>query len=436
MATTERLSAAYSVLSKAAREGLTLSVGDLVSETGWAESTVRTYLRKQWESFVSISNNGSIAVHKEFLDYPYDVFARINSQKFLVNKDPFKPILNTTAEGLISKSRESALLAIQVYNNPTLNFRTPSFIVHMVIAYTSLLHAIFEEQGTDYAEKDQRGELRLTRSGQPWLWDLRHCIKEYWGGDNSPVRDNLQLFIELRDEIEHRYAPAFDAKVAEYCQALVLNYEDLMVQNFSQYYALGTSISIPLQLTRQASSSRLDALRELQRNDYRVLSELLDSFSASLPEESRSSMEFRFRIMLVQVPANHPESADLSMRFIKFEDLTEEGRASLRDAVTLVKTKTVQAANAGKLLPRAVVRIIQETEPRFRLHEHTQAWKYFGVRPREKQAQGCDARYCHYDEAHGDIVYTMEWVRKLELAIADQNVYAQVLAYRDPPPPK
>ena len=435
MAKTTRLSIAYRLLSKAAQEGISLSPKDMVEETGWAESTVRTYLRKQWEAFVSLREDGRFTVAETFLDYPFDVFERINSQKFLVNKDPFKPELSAVAESLISKSREAALLAVQVYNNPTLNFRTPSFIVHMVIAYTSFFHALFEEQGKDYVERLADGTPKLTRTGQPWLWDLRHCVKEYWGGISSPVRDNLNLFIELRDEIEHRYARAFDSRIAEYCQALLLNYEELIVEHFSQYYALGTSISIPLQLTRQASTSRLDALRELQRQDYKVLTELVDSFSSSISQASRDSMEYRFRVMLVQVPANHPESADLSMRFIKFEDLTEEAKSGLRDAVTLVKTRTIEAANAGRLLPNAVVRIIQETaDPRFRMHEHTLAWKHFGVRPRERQADGCDTRYCHYDEAHGDIVYTMEWVKKLQDAVSDPPTYAFIRAYRDPLP--
>lgn len=214
---------------------------------------------------------------------------------------------------------------------------------------------------------------------------------------------------------------------------MLLNYEQLITAHFSPYYALGTNISVPLQLSRQTSTARVDALRELQRTDYKILAELLDTFSQALPEAERNSPEFRFRVLLVQVPANHPETADLSMRFVKYEELTDEVRSGLRNAVTLVKTKTVEAANAGNLRPGAVVKVIQDAvDPRFRQHEHQLAWKYFGVRPREPKADGCDTNFCHFDVAHGDFVYTQAWVEKLKVAVADKDTYAKIRAYKDP----
>lgn len=162
-----RLAAAYAILRRAAETGQPVSAQSLVAGTGWAPSTVRTYLGKQWDAFVTPTPDGTYAVAPSFLDYPLDVFERINSQKFLVNKDPFKPLLSPTTESLISKSREAALLAVQVYNNPTLTFRTPSFIVHMVIAYTSLFHGIFEEEGREYVHPSRPLREREAHSDTP-----------------------------------------------------------------------------------------------------------------------------------------------------------------------------------------------------------------------------------------------------------------------------
>jgi hypothetical protein len=44
---------------------------------------------------------------------------------------------------LLQKARESALLAVETYNRPTASFRSGAYIVLMVIAWTSLFHAIF-----------------------------------------------------------------------------------------------------------------------------------------------------------------------------------------------------------------------------------------------------------------------------------------------------
>jgi len=47
-------------------------------------------------------------------------------------------------KSLLEKSREAALLAVEVYNKPNTTFRTGVYIILMNIAWTSLFHAIFE----------------------------------------------------------------------------------------------------------------------------------------------------------------------------------------------------------------------------------------------------------------------------------------------------
>ena len=51
---------------------------------------------------------------------------------------------------LLNKAKESALLAVDIYNKPSISFKSSGFIVLMCIAWTSLLHAIFEKQKIRY----------------------------------------------------------------------------------------------------------------------------------------------------------------------------------------------------------------------------------------------------------------------------------------------
>ena len=51
---------------------------------------------------------------------------------------------------LLFKSREAALNAIQTFNNPLTTFKTETFIVLMVIAWTYLLHAYYRQEGVEY----------------------------------------------------------------------------------------------------------------------------------------------------------------------------------------------------------------------------------------------------------------------------------------------
>lgn len=426
----QRIEQVYELFTEKSRTGQTMTFDEMVASTGWKPNTVRTYLRKQWESFVREVSPGIYEVSPEVQTYPLDVFIRINSQKFRINKDPFKPKLTQRTEELISKSRESALLAVQVYNNPMMGFRMPSFIVHMIIAFTALFHAVFEEANIDSFYKDAEGQPLPREDGQPKLWDIRECIKRYWGDDHPATRKNLELFVALRDEVEHRYAPVFDPLMSGECQALLLNYERIVVEEFSPYYSLGANISIPLQISSYSNKEQLNAMRELQRHDYKILKDYVQSYRDALDPNIYTDPEYSFRVFLVQVPANRDKTADMTMEFIPYNESTREQIDALERGRTLIKTRTVPVANQGTYRPKDVVKVIQEVEPRFRMHEHTLAWKYFGVRQSGLSATGCKTEYCQYDEPHRDYVYTQKWVDLLTKAVTNSAKYDELRSYK------
>src|SRR3990167_8469315 len=79
---------------------------------------------------------------------------------------------------LVQKSREAALSAVQIYNNPTTTFKTESFIVLFTIAWVYLLHAYYRRQKIDYRYfeivNDRKRYVRL--EGSYKYWDLTKCI--------------------------------------------------------------------------------------------------------------------------------------------------------------------------------------------------------------------------------------------------------------------
>jgi hypothetical protein len=61
---------------------------------------------------------------------------------------------------------------------------------------------------------------------------------------------------------------------------------------------------------------------------------------------------------------------------------------------------------------------------------HAKAWKYYKVRPRKGEKGNCQAKYCHYDNAHRDYVYTREWVKFLAQKLANKEAYARIASFR------
>ncbi len=69
---------------------------------------------------------------------------------------------------LVRKSREAALNAVQSFNNPLTTFKTETFIVLMVIAWTYLLHAYYRQNRVEYryfTKGPKRRKFDRTKSG-------------------------------------------------------------------------------------------------------------------------------------------------------------------------------------------------------------------------------------------------------------------------------
>ncbi|MFN8612892.1 MAG: DUF3644 domain-containing protein [Vulcanimicrobiota bacterium] len=422
----ERLRRAYDFFTERLAKGESFHLDALADFAGWKPKTVGTYPSKQWEEILEKTGVKTYKVLPAFNRFPFDVFANLNSQKQAANKDPFKPILSVNTERLVRKSRESALAAVQIFNSPTFEFKTPSYLVHMVIAWVSLLHAIFEEEGTEYWYKNDDGSDEL-RNGHRLHWDLARSLKAFFKTDQPPERKNLELFVELRNEVEHRFAPEFDLDFSAECQACLLNYERQLVESFGEYFSIGSRVSIPLQLSRTPPRSRLDALRELHSRDYEILKDRLNVFRASLSEEIYASQDYAFRVFLVPKPANRLNQADMTIEFIKPTDIDPEAMSQLQKQITLIKTREIPVVNKGLLKPRQVVALVQQVEPRFRDHEHTLAWKGFGVRPLTGGTpDGVKSEFCLYDEANKQYLYTAAWVEKLQKFCKDPNALAKL----------
>src|SRR3990167_1830541 len=79
---------------------------------------------------------------------------------------------------LILKSREAALSAVQIYNNPTTTFKTESFIVLFVIAWVYLLHAYYRSKKIDYRYFELvNGRKKYEyANGERRYWELNKCI--------------------------------------------------------------------------------------------------------------------------------------------------------------------------------------------------------------------------------------------------------------------
>ena len=130
---------------------------------------------------------------------------------------------------LLTKSREAALSAVQIFNSPLITFKSEIFIVLMNIAWTYLLHAYYRKKGVEYRYFKKTGKKRIfvkTTSGAHKHWELERCLNSNESPIDKDSTNNLRFLIGIRHEIEHQMTSRIDSSLSAKFQACCLNYNE------------------------------------------------------------------------------------------------------------------------------------------------------------------------------------------------------------------
>jgi hypothetical protein len=221
----------------------------------------------------------------------------------------------------------------------------------MCIAWTALFHAIFFKRGGKpfYRKKSNRRHFEVV-DGDKKAWELSQCLAEFWGGEHPPVRLNLEFIVKLRNKIEHRSMPGIDIDIFGECQALLFNFEDLMVNEFGNMYALNESLSLALQFSCYRNENQESAIRKLHKGLAKDIISYINAFRTSLSTEQLQDMHFSYKVFLFPKPANRERGSDLAVEFIKYDQNNPEEMARISRAVALIKPTTTTIAQVpGRL---------------------------------------------------------------------------------------
>jgi hypothetical protein len=424
----QRLQKAYDFFRKAETSGQQFTLEEIRQATGWSLTTIKAYRSKKWHWFLEEKQH-HFRVLNQFRDFPEENFLRIHAQRTDNDIRNLRPRFSQIVDNLIDKARESALLAVQVYNNPLTTFRTPGYLALMHIAFTGLFHAIFERRGTEYVYKNYDGTPQII-DGDTKAWELSKCVETYYGNKNLPERENLRFLSQLRNKIEHRFLPPLDLTVAGHCQAMLFNFEALLKKEFGSFFSMGNSLALALQLSEIHPSQR-EAINHIQKKEYDDIRKFIDIYQQELPLDIIQSPQYSFRVYLVPKIGNHAASSDLAVEFVHYDPTKPEEMEQYEKQVALIRERRVQVADQGKLLPGKVVQLIKDaTGIPFNITDHTKAWKLYKVRPQLHVAEGCRAEYCQYSEAFNAFVYTQNWVDFLIKKVQDPTEYQRIKNFK------
>jgi stalled ribosome alternative rescue factor ArfA len=344
--------------------------------------------------------------------------------------------LSYSVKEYLQKAHDSAMLAIEVYNKPSVSFKSGAYITLMIIAWTALFHAIFfRDKVKPFRKKKGSARRYETREGEYVHWELKECISHYFQADTSnPIRKNIEFFIPLRNKIEHRSYPSLDPNIFGECQSLLLNFDEILEKEFGEQYCIRESLSFAIQLF--PSSKSLERALE-NTKDGMKLSTFVKQYRSTISSDVYNSGKYSFKAFLIQV-GNHQSHDALPIQFMKYTDLNSEEKEELEKFIVLTKEKQIPVVNKGKFRAGEVVSKVQYAlgnvkiqrintfTDKFNMSTHVRCWKKYNVRPKilsKKEEITTETKFCQYDEAHNDFVYTQAWVDFLIEKMQDNDEY-------------
>lgn len=336
----------------------------------------------------------------------------------------------------LEKASDSALLAVEVYNKPAVKFKSGGYIALMIIAWTSLFHAIFfrRKQKPYYKKPNGRYEKR---EGEYRHWELGESVRQYFGSDTAnPVRKNLEFFIPLRNKIEHRSMPELDASIFGECQAMLLNLDEILEKEFGAKYCIRESLSFSLQLFPSAAN----LVAAVKKNPAtKPVLDFIQAYRSSISPEVQASGKYAFKAFLIQV-ANHPSADAVPIQFVHYDRLSADQKKQIDQLAAIVKVKPIPVFNLDLMKPGEVIKKVQQglgnpkvnrggkTVDKFSSDVHKRCWKKYKVRPPSKSTTPWETnpQYCVYDKLNGNYGYTVAWVEFLIEKLKDDAEFGSL----------
>lgn len=218
---------------------------------------------------------------------------------------------------LVSKSREAALSAIRVFNDPQVTFKSEAFIVLMIIAWTYLLHAHYRGKRIEYRYFTQRAKRRMfhrTKRGAYKYWELERCLSDGKSPVDCDTANNLRFLTGLRHEIEHQMTRSLDSYLSGRYQACALNYNDYIKKLFGKRCALDQQLTYSIQFMELTEEQIAGPKPEVTIPER--LRAYVAEFDGALTHDEYNSPRYSYRLLFKRKLVNRPGQADRVVEFI------------------------------------------------------------------------------------------------------------------------
>lgn len=334
-----------------ARSGKTITDQEIIEATRWKEASWRVYV-----------NNGLYSPYlRETAIGRYDVlldssvtdrdFCRQVTQS-VGRKGPAGDLNNPLSKALVARSADNMILALEIFNRPSLRNRLDGFAMLFCTAWEQLLKAEIIELG------DATAVFRPVNPGRRReTINLAECLDRIIPDKSDLARRNIERIAEIRHEATHFVVPEIQAPFAYLFQAGVVNYAKRFREATGAPFLPRSNIGL---LAVAGQGERVDAAALAHLYGHELGPEITQ-YASTLEREIEQVADERFavRVEITMRFATKKEAADVTL-----------SQAAEAPVHAVVLEKPVDPERTHPLRATQLVSLVQaELGGRFTLHD-------------------------------------------------------------------
>lgn len=309
-------------------------------------------------------------------------------------------------EKLIEKSKEAFVMAIEIYNKPTIKYRVEGFSFFICNAWELMLKAymidMYGEESIYY--KDNR-DRTIT---------LENCLQRIFTNEKSPLRKNLSKIIELRNTSTHFITEEYEMVYIPLFQACILNF----VEKMQEFHHVDMTKVIPQNfLTLAVSMKALDENVIRAKYPEEISNRIIETYTQLEPMIAENNQAFAIKVEHLHFITKDKSKAT---SFVHIDKDAEAGVKIIKELKDPNNTHKYTMKSAIKEINRR----LQNENIDFEMNQYIFNLfnKVYGIKENEKYC------YVHKQYAQPSYTYSMQTIELIvsEIQKDSENIVEQL----------
>lgn len=318
----------------------------------------------------------------------------------------------------VQHARQSCLAGLRIWNDPTSTFRAGAFALLFITAWNSLAIALLD-RNAEIWWKDKLG-----KDGERLALDTRDLIAAAFPGDgHTGLRENVEVWLRVRNAVAHRHLPVLDTLMIPYAQAGLLNLENMLTATGAEY-GLSSALSVPLQLSGFRDPGVLASRRKLQASLPLDVQAIL-SDAADAAETLLTDPTYILRVAFIPTVPSSGRSPDAVAYFVRPGEVPSE----LEDVIEryVVLPKPTHGSRPNIAASDVMKEVTRRTGFRFHSALHATAARALGAWPATGEPDRTqDIALAEYITSFKRYLYTQAWIDLLAKELADAERFEEI----------